>query len=204
MYQKNKEPDRTQLSGMTREDILSYFYDSQVFKFDSDKWVTDFIPDNYKGQRLNFDLVDAKKNEIVAKSGDKLTQRSIKSLLDNGLQSIEIIEDELFGKFLADDVINEKTGEIYAEAGDEITEDFLKLFKLNNISILKVLSIDSSVGPWIRNTLALDKNSSREEALIDIYRVMRPGEPPAQETAEILFNSLFFDKSAMICQQLVE
>ncbi len=101
----NKEPDRTQLFGMTREDILSYFYDSQVFKFVSDKWVTDFIPDNYKGQRLNFDLVDAKKNKIVAKSGDKLTQRSIKSLLDNGLQSIEIKEDELIGKFLADDII---------------------------------------------------------------------------------------------------
>ena len=190
----NKEPDRTKLIGMTREDILSYFYESQVFKFDSDKWVTDFIPDNYKGQRLNFDLVDTKKNKIVAKSGDKLTQRSINSLLDNGLEFIEIKEDELFGKFLADDLVNEKTGEIYAEAGDEVTTDLLELFKTNNLSILKVLSIDSSVGPWMRNTLALDKNSSREEALIDIYRVMRPGEPPAQETAEILFNSLFFDK----------
>ena len=188
----NKEPDRTKLIGMTREDILNYFYDTQTFKFNEDKWVTDFIADNYKGQRLNFDLVDAKKNKIVAKLGDKLTQRSIKSLLDNNLEFIEIKEDELIGKFLAEDIINEKTGEIYAEAGDEVTTDFLKLFKLNNLSILKVLSIDSSVGPWMRNTLAQDKNSSREEALVDIYRVMRPGEPPAQETAEILFNSLVF------------
>ena len=71
----------------------------------------------------------------------------------------------------------------------------MKLFKLKNLSVLKVLSIDnSSVGPWIRNTLALDKNASREEALVDIYRVMRPGEPPAHETAEILFNNLFFDE----------
>ena len=190
----NKEPDRTKLIGMTREDILNYFYDTQTFKFNEDKWVTEFIADNYKGQRLNFDLVDAKKNKVVAKLGDKLTQRSIQSLLENNLEFIEIKEDELIGKFLAEDIINEKTGEIYAEAGDEVTTDFLKLFKLNNLNILKVLSIDSSVGPWMRNTLALDKNASREEALVDIYRVMRPGEPPAQETAEILFNSLFFDE----------
>ena len=133
----NKEPDRTKLIGMTREDILNYFYDTQTFKFNEDKWVTEFIADNYKGQRLNFDLVDAKKNKVVAKLGDKLTQRSIKSLLENNLNFIEIKEDELVGKFLAEDIINENTGEIYAEAGDEVTTDFLKLFKLNNLNILK-------------------------------------------------------------------
>ena len=111
-------------------------------------------------------------------------------------------EEELIGKYIAEDIINEDTGEVYAEAGDEITEDFIKIFKLNNLGTLKVLSIDnSSIGPWIRNTLALDKNSTREEALVDIYRVMRPGEPPAPETAEILFNSLFFDEERydLIC-----
>ena len=190
----NKEPDRNQIIGMTREDILNYFYDSQTFKFDAEKWVTKFIADNFKSQRLNFDLIDAKQNKVVAKSGDKLTQRTIKLLQEKNLEIIEIKEDELVGKFLAEDVINEKTGEIFAEAGDEITSDFLKLFISNNLNILKVLSIDSSVGPWIRNTLAIDKNTSREEALVDIYRVMRPGEPPAQETAEILFNGLFFDE----------
>ncbi len=190
----NIELDRTKLVGMTREDILNFFYNTQIFELNSDKWVSEFVANNYKGQRLDFDLVDAKKNKVVAKSGEKLTHRSIKSLLDDNLEFVEIKEDELLGKFLAEDIVNEKTGEIYAEAGDEITTDFLKLFRLNDLSILKVLSIDSAVGPWIRNTLALDKNSSREEALIDIYRVMRPGEPPAQETAEILFNGLFFDE----------
>ncbi len=190
----NIELDRTKLIGMTREDILNFFYNTQIFELNSDKWVSEFVANNYKGQRLDFDLVDAKKNKVVAKSGEKLTHRSIKSLLDDNLEFVEIKEDELIGKFLAEDIVNEKTGEIYAEAGDEITTDFLKLFRLNDLSILKVLSIDSSVGPWIRNTLALDKNTSRDEALIDIYRVMRPGEPPAQETAEILFNGLFFDE----------
>ena len=191
----NKEPERDRLVGMTREDILDYFYDQQIFKFENDKWTTNFLADNYKGQRLNFDLIDSDKNMVVGKAGDKITQRGLKKLLDNGLKSITINEDELIGKFLAEDIINENTGEVYAEAGDEITQDLIELFKGNKLIFLKVLSIDnSSVGPWIRNTLALDKNASREEALVDIYRVMRPGEPPAPETAEILFNSLFFDE----------
>ncbi len=193
--EKNLEPDRTQLIGMTREDILKYFYRSQTYQLKAEKWVTEFFADNYKSQRLNYDLIDASKNKILAKAGDKINQRKIKSLVEDGLKLIEVKEEEIIGKFVSEDIVNEKTGEIYAEAGDEVTEDLLKLFKLNDLHNLNILSIDSSsVGPWIRNTLALDKNASREEALVDIYRVMRPGEPPAHETAEILFNNLFFDE----------
>ena len=193
--EKNLEPDRTQLIGMTREDILKYFYRSQTYQLKSEKWVTEFFADNYKSQRLNFDLIDASKNKTLAKAGDKITQRKIKSLVEDGLKLIEVKEEEIIGKFISEDIINENTGEVYAEAGDEVTEDLIKLFKLNDLHNLNILSIDSSsVGPWIRNTLALDKNASREEALVDIYRVMRPGEPPAHETAEILFNNLFFDE----------
>ena len=193
--EKNLEPDRTQLIGMTREDILKYFYRSQTYQLKAEKWVTEFFADNYKNQRLNFDLIDASKNKILAKAGDKINQRKIKSLVEDGLKLIEVKEEEIIGKFISEDIINENTGEVYAEAGDEVTEDLIKLFKLNDLHNLNILSIDSSsVGPWIRNTLALDKNASREEALVDIYRVMRPGEPPAHETAEILFNNLFFDE----------
>ena len=103
-------------------------------------------------------------------------------------------DEQILGKFIADDVINENTGEVYAEAGDEITEDIIQLVKLHDLKSISILAIDKSVGPWIRNTLAIDKNASREEALVDMYRVMRPGEPPAPETAEALFNSLFFDR----------
>jgi len=194
-HEKNQEPDKTQIFGMTREEILNFFYQSQIYNFETDKWVTKFFESNFKGQRLNFDLVDSSKNMVVAKAGEKISQRKIKSLLEDGLKLIEVKEDEILGKFIADDVINESTGEVYAEAGEEITEELIKLFKLNDLHSLKILSIDnSSVGPWIRNTLALDKNASREEALVDIYRVMRPGEPPAHETAEVLFNNLFFDE----------
>ncbi len=193
--EKKLEPDRNQLIGMTREDILKYFYRSQTYQLKTEKWVTEFFADNYKSQRLNFDLIDASTDKILAKAGDKISQRKIKSLIEDGLKLIEVKEEEIIGKFISEDIINENTGEVYAEAGDEVTEDLIKLFKLNDLHNLNILSIDSSsVGPWIRNTLALDKNASREEALVDIYRVMRPGEPPAHETAEILFNNLFFDE----------
>ena len=129
----NHEPDRNKLIGMSREDILNYFYEFQMFKFDAKKWITDFLPNNYKGQRLNFDLVDANKNKVVAKAGDKITPRNIKTLLENDLKSISVQEEELIGKYFAEDIINENTGEVYAEAGDEITEDFIKIFKLNNL-----------------------------------------------------------------------
>jgi len=154
-----------------------------------------FSAENYKGQRLIFDIVDASNDSIVANSGDKITPRKIKALIEDGLKSIVVQEEELLGKFIADDIINEETGEIYAEAGDEVTEDLINLVKLQDLDSLKILSIDNtSIGPWIRNTLAVDKNATREEALVDIYRVMRPGEPPAHETAEALFKSLFFDQ----------
>ncbi|MDC0227907.1 DNA-directed RNA polymerase subunit beta [Alphaproteobacteria bacterium] len=191
----SEDPDRAKLVGLTREDILNYFYDTQVYKLKSDKLITNFIANQYKGQRLIYDLIDASTNKIVAKSGEKLNLRDIKKLVENGLDSISVSEEEIIGKFIADDIINEDTGEVYAEAGDEISEELINQFKLIKLDSLKILSIDnSSIGPWIRNTLAVDKNASREEALVDIYRVMRPGEPPAHETAEALFNSLFFDQ----------
>jgi len=193
--EKNEEPDRTQLVGMGREEILNFFYDTQTYEYQSNKWTTKFSAENYKGQRLIFDIVDASNNSIVANSGDKITPRKIKALIEGELKLIVIQEEELLGKFIAYDIINEDTGEIYAEAGDEVTEDLISLVKLHDLDSLKILSIDNtSIGPWIRNTLAVDKNATREEALVDIYRVMRPGEPPAHETAEALFKSLFFDQ----------
>ena len=193
--EKQEEPDRTKLIGMTREDILNFFYESQIYKLESNSWTTDFIESHYKGLRLNFDLINAKTGKVVAETGDKMTPRSTKLLVEGGLKIITVDEQQLIGKYISDDIINIDTGEVFAEAGDELTEDLINIFKINNMNELKILSIDnSSVGPWIRNTLALDKNASREESLVDIYRVMRPGEPPAHETAEALFNGLFFDQ----------
>ena len=100
---------------------------------------------------------------------------------------------DLLGRFVAEDLVNDETGEIYAEAGEELAEARLAALEAAGIERLPTLAIDQQNGPWIRNTLTVDKNTNRDDALIDIYRVMRPGEPPTPETAEALFRGLFFD-----------
>ncbi len=100
---------------------------------------------------------------------------------------------DLLGRYVAEELVDMQTGEIWAEAGEELTEVKLAAIEQAGLDRLPTLAIDQSVGPWMRNTLAVDKNISRDDALMDIYRVMRPGEPPTLETAETLFRGLFFD-----------
>ncbi len=182
--------------GMTKEDILAEYYDAISYKRDKKKngWTLPFQADDYRGSKLQRDLVDAATGEVVAPLGRKLTKRGAKKLADEGLKSLLISDEELAERYAAEDVVNTKTGQIYAEAGDELTPENIELIIEAGISELSVLNIDHiNVGPYIRTTLAADKNDSREGALVDIYRVMRPGEPPTTETAEALFQSLFFD-----------
>jgi DNA-directed RNA polymerase subunit beta len=109
----------------------------------------------------------------------------------------------MISQYLAEDVVNMETGEIYAEAGEEITEDMMEKLLELGFKSLTLLDIDHvNTGAYIRNTLMADKNESRAEALFDIYRVMRPGEPPTIEAAEAMFQSLFFDPSATTCPPL--
>ena len=182
--------------GMTREDILQQYYESIEFKRDKKKdgWTRPFKADEYRGAKLLRDLVDAKTGEVVAPAGRKLTKRGAKKIADEGVKSVLISNEEMAERFVAEDIVNTSTGQIYAEAGDELSLEIMEQIIEANIAELAVLNIDHvNVGPYIRNTLAADKNDSREGALVDIYRVMRPGEPPTAEAAEDLFNSLFFD-----------
>ena len=182
--------------GMSREEILQQYYESIDFKRDNKKdgWTRPFKADEYRGAKLLRDLVDAKTGEVVAPAGRKLTKRGAKKLADDGLKTILISNEEMSERFAAEDVVNTSTGQIYAEAGDELSLEIMEQIIEADIKELSVLNIDHvNVGPYIRNTLAADKNDSREGALVDIYRVMRPGEPPTAEAAEDLFNSLFFD-----------
>ena len=182
--------------GMTKEEILMQYYKQIVFKRDKKKdgWTRPFNAEDYRGAKLLRDLVDAKTGEVVAPSGRKLTKRGAKKLADDGLKNVLISNEEMSERFAAEDIVNMETGQIYAEAGDELSEEAMELINEAGITEISVLNIDFvNVGPYIRNTLAADKNESRAGALVDIYRVMRPGEPPTTEAAEDLFNSLFFD-----------
>ena len=147
-----------------------------------------------KGMKAALDLLDADTGEVVLEAGKKLTVRTARLLAERGVKFLGAQDEDLHGQYIASDLYNPATGEIFAEAGDEITAKSLALLIEAGFAELPVLDIDHvNIGPYIRNTLAVDKNSSREEALFDIYRVMRPGEPPTLETAEAMFHSLFFD-----------
>ena len=191
---QGKKIDPSEIKGMDKEEILSYFYDVDTYVADKKAWKVKFLPERMKGVKFDFDLVNTKTGETVWEKGKKLTPRSAQKLADEGLEFYKVSPDQLFGKFLATAVINPKTGEIIADAGAELNEEVLTNISAAKVGEIKVLYIDNvNVGPHIRNTLEADKNHNREEALLDIYRVMRPGEPPTYETADQLFRSLFFD-----------
>src|SRR5438270_6842083 len=191
---KSQVLDPAEAQGLSPEEILAAFYGQVVYKRDKEGWNTGFDAEGMKGIKLTHDLVNAKTGKTVADAGAKMTPRLLARLKEAGLKEMRVSNEELIGRYAALDVINEKTGEIYVEAGQEITQAVLDLFDENEIDVLPTLAIDhTNVGPYIRNTLAADKNSNREEALLDIYRVMRPGEPPTLEQAETLFQGLLFD-----------
>ena len=183
-----------EVQGMSPEEILHYMYKTVHFTRTKKGWKTEFVPDRQRGVKLNTDLVNANSGRVVAKAGTKLTPRLLRQLAEKGFKEQLVPDEDLLGRYVATDLIDEGTGEIFAEAGDEISEATLETLERVGIPEIPTLAIDHiNVGAYIRNTLAVDKNSTREEALIDIYRVMRPGEPPTLETAETLFNGLFFD-----------
>ena len=180
--------------GMDGEEILSTFYRAVTYTRTKDSWRLPYDPDRFKGLKATVDYIDAETGEVVIETGRKMTVRAARQLAEKGLKFLRATNEDLVGQHVSEDIVNRETGEIFAEAGDEISEKLLKLFEEMGVNELAVLDIDHvNVGPYIRNTLAADKNEAREEALFDIYRVMRPGEPPTLDTAEKMFSDLFFD-----------
>ena len=183
------------VKGMDKEEILNSFYETETYTAEKKAWKMKFEPSRMKGVKFDFALVNAANGETVWDAGKKLTPRSAQKLADEGLEYFVVSKEQMYGKFLAKNIVVAKTGEILAEAGDEINEELLKTLTDNKIKSIDVLYIDGlNVGPYIRNTLAADKNSNRQEALFDVYRVMRPGEPATYEAADELFHQLFFDE----------
>ena len=180
--------------GMDGEEILSTFYNTIIYTRDGEGWRVPFDPERMKGIKATENMIDADTGEVAVEAGKKLTVRAARQLVEKGLKAVRAQDVDLHGQYIATDLYNPSTGEIFAEAGDEITAKTLPALIEAGFEELPVLDIDHiNIGPYIRNTLAVDKNSSREEALFDIYRVMRPGEPPTLDTAEAMFHSLFFD-----------
>lgn len=183
-----------EVRGMDGEEILNTFYQQVIFKLGPKGWSRSFEPDSFRGLKLVDNLVDAISGEVVAEKETKLTARAARKIAEGGTTEVLVGRADLLGRFVAEDLVDLTTGEIWAEAGEELTEPKLAAIEQAGLDQLPTLAIDQSTGPWMRNTLVVDKNNSRDEALMDIYRVMRPGEPPTPETAEALFRGLFFDE----------
>ena len=180
--------------GLDGEEILSTFYKTITYTADGENWRMPFDAERIKGVKAVADMIDADTGKVILEAGKKLAVRAARQLAEKGVKAIRVAPEDLFGQYLAQDLFDPATGEIFAEAGDEITVKTLPLLIEKGFDELPILDIDHiNIGPYIRNTLAIDKNSNREEALFDIYRVMRPGEPPTMDTAEAMFHSLFFD-----------
>lgn len=180
--------------GLSSEEILNTFYSTVTFVRGKGGWQIPFSAEQWRGQKPTFDVVDAKSGEVVFPAGHKISPRGANKAGKDGLKQLLIPTEEIFGRYSAFDLVNDATGEIYIEAGDELSPENLEKLDKAGIDKIELLDIDHvNTGGWIRNTLKADKAEDRDHALADIYRVMRPGEPPTRETAEALFAGLFFD-----------
>jgi DNA-directed RNA polymerase subunit beta len=193
--EENDAPiDPLMVQGMGNEEILASFYDRVTYTKVKKGWKTAFDGQRLRGQKLVADLINAADGSVAAEAGTKMTPRFIRQLEEKGLTEILVQEYDLLGQYIAIDLFDPKTGQVLLEAGEEITAEAMEQFEKQGVEDVVVLAIDhTNVGAYVRNTMMVDKCDTREEALIDIYRVMRPGEPPTVESAEALFNSLFFD-----------
>lgn len=180
--------------GLDKTQIFNEFYKSISFKRSKSGWMTEFNASKFKGIKIFRDIVDADSKETIIAAGTKVTPRLIQKLNEAGSRNYVVTKDDVIGAYAAEDIIDDSTGEIILEAGDEISSDIFDRLTELKIKEVKILDIDYvNVGPYIRNTLILDKNQTKEEALADIYKVLRPGEPSTPEVAEALFRATFFD-----------
>jgi len=180
--------------GLSSEDILDYFYKKVTYTREKKGWRTAYDAARMRGRKPAFDLVDAASGEVLLKAGEKVTPRLARKFEKAGLAELLVPDEDLIGRYVANDLINEETGEIYVEAGDELSAESVGALVEAGVRELATLDIDHvNIGPYIRNTLKADKADNHDQALVEIYRVLRPGEPPTREAAEALFNGLFFD-----------
>ena len=191
---KKDTKEKKDVSGMSPEEILGYFYETTKLVRRNDGWITTFDKAKFNNIKLTNNLINVKNKSVIKKAGSKITLKEAEELEKNGLKEIFFFDKNLIGKYFAKDLINTKTGKIFFEAGDEIDEQNFKLIEENNIENIEILNIDHvNVSAALRNTVHADLNINREEALIDIYRNLRPGEPPTFEAAELMFHNMFFN-----------
>lgn len=178
--------------GYSTEEMLALFFETNTFRFEEDKVVLALVANRLRGETALFDI-KTPTGEVLVEAGRRITARHIRQMEELGLTSLEVPKDYLMGKTLAHDIIDQSTGEILIPANSEITPDMVQTLQNAGIQEIKTLyTNDLDHGPYISDTLRVDPTKTPQEALVEIYRMMRPGEPPTREAAEQLFQNLFF------------
>ena len=183
--------------GLSKEEIIKNFYTTSKYNFDekNNKWITNFDINNFKRPiKLGFDLIDAKNNKKVLSKGEKLNFIIAKKLLEKNLKEIFVTNEELIGKYTSKDLVD-KNKNIILASGSDFNDEIINKLKDEGFKTLELVNIDPiNKGPYLLETLKIDKNSNKTEALNDIYKVLRPGEAPTVEIAEDVFKNLYFNK----------
>ncbi|MCB1786042.1 MAG: DNA-directed RNA polymerase subunit beta, partial [Gammaproteobacteria bacterium] len=177
--------------GYETGEILDLFFEKDTFQLSKKKIELALVPSRLRGDTAGFDIKAGK--QVIVEAGKRITARHIRQLEEAGVEKLEVSLDFLVGRTLAHDVVDTGTGELLAKANDEITTDLANLFVEKGVKQLQTLfTNDLDHGPFVSDTLRIDPTSNALEAMVEIYRMMRPGEPPTKEAAQNLFHNLFF------------
>ncbi|WP_225764647.1 DNA-directed RNA polymerase subunit beta [Stenotrophomonas sp. Marseille-Q4652] len=178
--------------GYSNEEMLAEFFEINTFHINPDEGVQlELVPERLRGETLNFDLADGDK--VIVEAGKRITARHVKQLEASGIAALAVPDEYLVGRILSHDVVDASTGELLAQANDEITDEQLQAFRKAGVDAVGTLWVnDLDRGPYLSNTLRIDPTKTQLEALVEIYRMMRPGEPPTKDAAQNLFHNLFF------------
>lgn len=179
--------------GYNNDQILAEFFDTTTCYIKNNNFQIELLPTRLRGEVSSFDIKNPETGEVIVEEGRRITARHIKIMEKINLTKLEVPAEYLEGKVLSSSILDAETGEIIANANDEVTSELLELLVLKNIEEFKLIyTNDLDHGPYISDTIVADQTASQLEALVEIYRVMRPGEPPTKDAAEALFENLFF------------
>lgn len=180
--------------GMTPESILAHFFDFDNFELKSEGGMMEFVAERWKGEMARFDIAD-RDGKVIVEKDKRINAKHLRDLAAGGIQRVSVPEDFLYGRVLAKNIVDPDTGEVVAHANDEITESVLNAMRAANVRDIQTLyTNDLDRGPYISQTLRADETADQMAARVAIYRMMRPGEPPAEEAVEALFQRLFYSE----------
>ncbi len=180
--------------GYSAEEMLTMFFDNSTFNIEDDKVYLELVPSRLKGDLATFEIADDS-GKVIVEEGRRVTARHIRQMEKAGMKRLLVPSEYLYGKVLAHNIVDTKTGEVVLECNTEITEEVVEKIRATEIKTIETLYTNElDCGPFISDTLRTDSTRTQLEALVEIYRMMRPGEPPTKESAENLFNNLFFSE----------